>query len=329
VALLGIPLAVTGCTSGELGTRSSAAGSPTASRSGSPTASPSPSPIDASLAAAAAREQALADRASAILRGRARTQLSAPRRAMLSAMRDAHLAHVAALRSPEPTSRLTPTAVTTARTNPSLERLSLASALPALIKAEKAAAAASRRAALGANGFVALLHGSMSVAAGRYAAALASTDAVPFAKPAPPRGLPALSELEAVQDLVAQLHALIYGYQLAIGQLPVLSKRHQRAVAELLQQRILRDRLITILTRRGAAVPVAKPAYVPAVRVHDPATAARSIKLMRSALLPYCGLFLAAANQADRTFAFDTLNGAAGIANAWGAALTAWPGWPA
>jgi hypothetical protein len=132
-----------------------------------------------------------------------------------------------------------------------------------------------------------------------------------------------------VQDLVAQLHALIYGYQLAIGQLPVLSKRHQRAVAELLQQRILRDRLITILTRRGAAVPVAKPAYVPAVRVHDPATAARSIQLMRSALLPYGGLFLAAANQADRTFAFDTLNGAAGIANAWGAALTAWPGWPA
>jgi hypothetical protein len=101
-------------------------------------------------------------------------------------------------------------------------------------------------------------------------------------------------------------------------------------VAELLQQRILRDRLITILTKRRAPVPVAKPAYVPAVRVHDPASAARSIKLMRSALLPYCGLFLAAAaNEADRALAFDTLNDSAAISTGWGAALTTWPGWPA
>jgi hypothetical protein len=333
VALLGIPLAITGCTSGEPrtpGSASSAAvGTPTASGSASPTTSPSPTPIDASLAAAAVREQALADRASAILRGRAKNQLSGSLRAMLSAIRDAHLAHLAALHSPDPTSRPRPTARTTPRANPSLERLSLATALPALIKAEKAAAAASRRAALGANGFVALLYGSTSVAASRYAAALASNDGLPFAKPAPPRGLPALSDVQAVQDLVAQLHALIYGYQLAIGKLPVLSKRHRSAVAELLQQRILRDRLITILTKHEAAVPVAKPAYVPAVRVHDPASAARSIKLMRSALLPYCGLFVAAASKADRTFAFDTLKTAAGIANAWGAPLTVWPGWPA
>jgi hypothetical protein len=331
VALLGIPLAVTGCTSGVPGTAGSAGSTSaaTASRPASPTASPSPSPIDSGLAAAAAREQALADRAGAILRGRAKSQLGASRRAMLSAIRDAHLAHVAALRSPEPTSRPTPTAGTKPRANPSLERLSLATALPALIKAEKAAAAASRRAALGANGFVALLYGSMSVAATRYAAALAGSDAVPFAKPAAPRGLPTLTEAQAVQDLIAQLHALIYGYQLAIGKIPVLSKRHQRAVAELHQQRMLRDRLITILTKRRAAVPVAKPAYVPAVRVHDAVSAARSIKLMRSALLPYCGLFLAAASRADRGFAFDTLNGSAGTANAWGAALTVWPGWPA
>jgi hypothetical protein len=334
VALLGIPLAVTGCTSGRPGTAgsagSTAAGSPTPSRSTVPTASPTPSPTNAGVAAAAAREQALADRASAILRGRAKNQLSGSQRSMLSAIRDAHLAHLAALRSPDPTRRPTPTAGTKPRANPALERLSLATALPALIKAEKAAAAASRRAALVATGFVALLHGSMAVAASRYASALAGNDTVRFAKPAAPRGLPTLSEVQAVQDLVAQLHALIYGYQLAIGKLPVLSKRHKRAVAELLQQRILRDRLITILTKRDAAVPVAKPAYVPAVRVHDAATAARSIKLMRSALLPYCGLFLAsAANQVDRALAFDTLNDSAAIGTGWGAPLTVWPGWPA
>ena len=32
-----------------------------------------------------------------------------------------------------------------------------------------------------------------------------------------------LSDVEAVQELVAQLHAIVYGYQLAIGQLPVVS----------------------------------------------------------------------------------------------------------
>ena len=260
MALLGIPLVVTGCSSGEPGTAGSAGRTPAASATASPTASPSASPIDKNLAATATREQALADRASAILRGRAKGQLSASQRAMLAAIRDAHLAHVAALRSPEPTSRPAPTAGTKPRANPSLERLSLATALPALIKAEKAAAAASGRAALAANGFVALLYGSISVAASRYAAALAGKSTVPFAKPAAPRGLPALSEVQAVQDLIAQLHALIYGYQLAIGKLPVLSKRHQRAVAELLEQRMLRDRLITILTKRRAAVPVAKPA---------------------------------------------------------------------
>jgi hypothetical protein len=334
VALLGIPLAVTGCTSGDRLSGNSPAsrspGSTPTGRSALPTGSTSPSPLDPRTGQAATREQALADRAGAILHGRARTQLNGAQRAALSAIRNAHLAHVAALRSPEPTSRPTPTAAATQRSNPSLERLSLAAALPALIKAERAAATAARRAALGAHGFDALLYGSLSIAASRYAAALASKDPVPFAKPIPPRGLPALSDVQAVQDVVAQLHALIYGYQLAIGKLPVLSKRHQRAVAELLQQRILRDRLIAILTRRGAAVPAAEPAYVPAVRVHDPASAARSIRLMRSALLPYCGLFLAAAaSPADRSFAFDTLNDAAEIAGAWGAALTTWPGWPA
>jgi hypothetical protein len=334
LALLGIPLAVTGCSAGEPpaagSAGSTAVASPMGSRSASPTASAGPSQTDPSLAVAASREQGLADRANAILRGRAKGKLDASRRAMLSAIRDAHLAHVAALRGPEPTSRPTPRSGTTARANPSLERLSLTTAMPALIRAEKAAAAASRRAALGATGFVALLHGSMSVAASRYAAALSGKDPVPFAEPSPPRGLPALAAVQAVQDLVAQQHALIYGYQLAIGKLPVLSKRHQRAVAELLQQRILRDRLITILAKHGAAVPVAKPAYVPAVRVHDPASAARSIKIMRSALLPYCGLFLAAAaNQADRALALDTLSTAALVARGWGAALTVWPGWPA
>jgi Domain of unknown function (DUF4439) len=200
-------------------------------------------------------------------------------------------------------------------------------ALAALIKQEQVAAASHARTALASTGFVSLLWGSMSVAATTYASALAGDKAIPIASPARSQ-LPALSETDAVSELVTQIHALIYGYQLAIGRLPVLGKAHRRAVAELRRSRILRDRLIAILTTRSADVPVAKAAYVPSVRVHDAASAALLIRGMQSALLPYCGLFVAAAGNASvRKLALDTLAGAAAIARSWGAPITAWPGW--
>ena len=177
VALLGIPLAVTGCTSGEPGTAGSAGSAAAGSRHGKPTGQPDrlaePVP-DRCEPRRCGRPRAGPRRSrSAILRGRAKGQLSASRRAMLSAIRDAHLAHVAALRSPEPTSRPTPTAGTKPRANPSLERLSLATALPALIKAEKAAAAASRRAALGRTASSRCSTDPCLSPRARYAAALA------------------------------------------------------------------------------------------------------------------------------------------------------------
>ncbi len=121
-------------------------------------------------------------------------------------------------------------------------------------------------------------------------------EAVPIAS-SKRRQLPALSADQAVAELVAQLHALVYGYQLAIGKLPVLGKRHARAVAELLRVRILRERLISILTRHSIKVPVPLSAYVPSLRVHDAASAEKLIARMQSALLPFCGLFVAAAKR--------------------------------
>jgi hypothetical protein len=165
------------------------------------------------------------------------------------------------------------------------------------------------------------------VAASRYAAALGHDGAVPIASSK--RGeLPDLSADQAVAELVAQLHALVYGYQLAIGKLPVLGKRHARAVAELLRVRILRERLISILTKRSITVPVPQPAYVPSLRVHDAASAEKLIARMQSALLPFCGLFVAAATGKDRQLAFDTLAATARTARSWGGPLSAWPGWP-
>ena len=62
-----------------------------------------------------------------------------------------------------------------------------------------------------------------------------------------------LPEATAVQELVRQLHAVVYGYQLAIGKFKVLSKQRRKAERELLAHRVFRDRLIRLAeeTLRG------------------------------------------------------------------------------
>jgi hypothetical protein len=132
--------------------------------------------------------------------------------------------------------------------------------------------------------------------------------------------------VEAVRSLVAQLHALVYGYQLAIGRLPVASDRHDQAVAELLQHRIQRDRLIGWLTRRSAEVPVPEPAYRPSVEPRDAASAARLIRSMLVALQPFGAIWLAAAGDADRKSAYATFSAIVDLARAWNAPLPVWPG---
>ena len=138
----------------------------------------------------------------------------------------------------------------------------------------------------------------------------------------------ALSDVEALQAVVRQLHALVFGYQLALGRLPASTSDGRRALASLEDHRRLRNRLEQELIRRSANVPAAAPAYVPPVR---PTTAARSaalIQRMETALRPFCGLWLASATKpGDRRRALDTLAETDATARSWGAALTAWPGW--
>jgi len=75
-------------------------------------------------------------------------------------------------------------------------------------------------------------------------------------------------------------------------------------------------------------VPPAAPAYDPSPEVRDPATATRLLRGMEAALLPFCGLWLAAAGRAaDRRAAFDALAATAATAADWGAPLRAWPGY--
>ena len=270
-----------------------------------------------SAAAAAAPEQALAAFAAAILGGPQRQQLSKDRRALLAFLRNAHIAHARAIADPLPSQ---PPA--------NLGGQSLNSALATLARRERAAAGRYRSAALHAKGSDALLWGSLSIASGSFAPAVSSANPPSTRPVAAQKPVEILSDVAAVQELVRQLHAMVYGYQLAIGKFKVLSKSRPRAERELLATRIFRDRLITWLRKRSAEVPAAEPAYAPSVMPRNAATAGKLIMRMHTALQPFCGLWLAAAaSQTDRAQALRALGSEVKIARSWGAPLGAWPGW--
>jgi Domain of unknown function (DUF4439) len=323
IFLASLPVALAGCGTSdpavdEPGIDGSGNGGSSTNSASTPLPTPTATP-SAQIVRGAALELALADLAGAINTGKQQDQLSKDQRRLLAAVQAGHLDHANALQGADATNGSTSAAGP--GTVPGDQ------ALAVLIRRERAAARSHAKAALDSSGSAALLWASMSVAASRYAAALGNDGAVPIGSSK--RGqLPELSADRAVAELVAQLHALVYGYQLAIGKLPVLGKRHARAVAELLRVRILRERLISILTKRSITVPVPQPAYVPSLRVHDAASAEKLIARMQSALLPFCGLFVAAATGKDRELAFHTLAATAKTARSWGSPLSAWPGWP-
>jgi hypothetical protein len=283
-----------------------------------PTGSPSPTPA-ASIPTAgqAAPEQAMAALAAAILVGPHRNQVSNDHRQLLTFLREVHTAHAQAITNPLPT----PTPV-------SIGGTSLKGSLALLSRRETSAARHYRSAALQATGTEALLLGSLAVAATSFAPAITSGNP-PATRPVTNRqSVELLSEAAAVQELVRQLHAIVYGYQLAIGKFKVLSRQRRKAERELLAHRVFRDRLIAWLNRHSAEVPAPEPAYVPSVAPRNPATAGKLIMRMQTALQPFCGLWLAAsATQPDRQRALSALTTAMKTARSWGAPLQAWPGW--
>jgi Domain of unknown function (DUF4439) len=291
---------------------------PPSAATSSPIGSPGPTPAASNpSASAAAPEQALAALAAAILAGPNRKQLSKDRRQLLTFLRNAHTAHAQAIINPLPT--VAPVKI---------GGMSLNSSLALLSRRETSAAGRYRSAALKAKGSDALLWGSLSVAAGSFAAAIGSANP-PATRPIANRHqVEVLPEVAAVQELVRQLHAIVYGYQLAIGKLKVFSKQRLKAERELLAQRIFRDRLIAWLKKHSADIPAAEPAYVPSVVPRNAASAGKLIMRMQTALQPFCGLWLAAsATQADRQQALTALTNAMKTARSWGAPLGAWPGW--
>jgi hypothetical protein len=274
---------------------------------------PTPNPS----AAAAAPEQALAALAAAILVGPHRKELSKDRRQLLAFLRDAHTAHARAIADP----LLAPTPA-------KISGMSLNSSLALLSRRESLAAGNYRRTGLNARGTDALLWGSLSIAAGSFAAAIGSANPPGTSRVRNRQPVEVLPEVAAVQELVRQLHAIVYGYQLAIGKFKVLSRQRRKAERELLAQRIFRDQMIAWLKRHSAEVPAAAPAYVPSIAPRNPSSAGRLIMRMQTALQPFCGLWLAAAaNQPDRQQALNALNNAGKTARSWGAPLSTWPGY--
>lgn len=316
-AVLALALAVgtAGCTVSDPAIRSGAATPPLPTGT---TVTPRPTAVPVPTATAALAERRLADLAGRVRSGSPKP--SKKQRALLKQIQATHLERASALASAKPTTR----PVGTLPPTQGAAKVSLAR----LVAAERDAARRYRTAALGATGLSALLWGSMSVGSDRYARALAADATPPAAAPRRHRAMALVPDTSATSDLVGALHAAVYGYQLAIGRLSPDGKAYERALSALADRRALLGRLSDVLTAAGASVPAARPAYVPPFRVRDAASAGRLIAHLESALLPFCGLWLAAASRsADRRLALDTLADTAARAERWGSPVQAWPGW--
>jgi hypothetical protein len=292
-----------------------------ASAPGRPTADASPSAASTSPATAGS---ALAEVRLAALAERVRTAGPKPakgQRALLRVVQATHAERASALVSADPGAR--PAGAPPPDPGPATGH-----SLARLVEAEQTAAARYRKSALAARGLTALLWGSMAVASDRFAAALTADSPPPAAAPRAHRPMALVPDTTAVADLVGALHAAVYGYQLALGRLAPGSGAHDQALAGMQERRALLGRLSELLTAAGAGVPAARPAYVPPLRVHDARTAGLLVRHLESALLPFCGLWLAAAaSVATRRLALDALADTAARAERWGAPVQAWPGW--
>ena len=178
---------------------------------------------------------------------------------------------------------------------------SLESALKRLAKAEVAQAARHRTAALGTTGYSALVVG---VALGGGQQLRVRTDerpAGPGAQSSRPTGRcrnsPTSRRCSSSSD---RLHAIIYGYQLAIGQLADGGAPDRRPWRRLREHRILLD---CVDHRPGGplgAGPGRRARLRPVGESPQRRDGRALIESMEIALAPFCGLWLAAANDPER-----------------------------
>lgn len=262
-------------------------------------------------------------------------RLSPAMAATTQSMADSHEAHLKTLVLPRPETRPNPAATPAPGENPrpmpaSAARLPTgdrAAAVRTLTDRYARAASDYRQNALGSNGSVALLWGSLAA----YAQAASVALTVDVARPPVPeqanRPVVIWSDTEALQQVLRQVHALIYGYQCALAP---LRRPDLQPVADLLQRRRdLRMKLSSMLRDLGLAVPAAEPVYALPVRPVDRRSVAELIWQMESAFATFVGPWLASATKdPSRNMALDALVECSRISLQWEGPLPVWPGWP-
>jgi hypothetical protein len=180
------------------------------------------------------------------------------------------------------------------------------------------------------SGSSALLWGSLAVSSVMAADAIGGGGPVTTPPADPPAPLPQVSDVAAGQQLLAQLHAIVWGYRVALAALDASSDQSARARAtdDLRVRMRDRDRLGEWLAGRSAKAPAAEPAYALPI---DPTSASRArslIMIMESALLPFAGQWLAACDATARPAALAGLMSSGRSSVSCGGPPRTWPGWP-
>ena len=181
--------------------------------------------------------------------------------------------------------------------------------------------------AIALSGAESLFWASLAAAATQSRVVVAAEDRVELPGEEPEHGpYQPLTEVAAAQALLTQVHAIVFGYQVALA--PVPAQDGQSWVARLEQHRVVRDQVAELLRDRGASVPAAEPEYETGDAADSVGAARDLVARMESALLPFTGAWVAACRGADRRRAVGWLLTGARIAVSSGAAPRLWPGWP-
>lgn len=265
----------------------------------------------------------------------------------LTAAAAVHERHLVALALPSPLARpdttapstdgspsagaTSPTAPATSVPPPVLPTVSLPAKQDAALKALGTALGTVRAGhldrAADADGEVALLWASLAAAVAQTSVLVRRSTAAP-APPDEPEHPPyrVMSPAAAGQALLAQLHAAVFGYQVALTPLTdEAAEPYRERWDELRRQR---DVVATMLRDLGAKVPVAEPEYDTGKRITTDGAAVALVGRMEHALLPHLGNWVAASENDHRRTAASWLGSATANAVQAGARPSWWPGWP-